>query len=172
MTKDVAYNELSAKAVEILSKGAFLTTAFDGKVNTMTIAWGSIGFAWQKPIFMAMVRPSRYTFDLIEKSNEFTVSIPFKDMRQALALCGSRSGRDIDKFAAAGLQAVPAQKLTTPRIANCGLHYECKVVFKQPMQPEQVTAAIANTCYPSGDYHTLYFGEIVASYVDETETAE
>lgn len=167
MSKDVTYNELSARALEILHKGAFLTTAGNNKVNTMTIGWGTIGIAWQKPVFMVMVRPSRYTYDLIEKSNEFTVSIPLKDLGKALGICGSKSGRDLDKFAAAGLKAVPAKKINTPVIADCGLHYECKIIYKQKMIPEQLAAGDQAACYPNGDYHTLYFGEIVASYIDE-----
>ncbi|CUH95431.1 hypothetical protein P22_1502 [Propionispora sp. 2/2-37] len=166
MSRDVTYNELSAKALEILRKGAFLTTAGNNKINTMTIGWGNIGIAWQKPVFMVMVRPSRYTYELIEKSNEFTVSIPFKDMGRALGICGSKSGRELDKFAAAGLKTVAAKKISTPVIADCGLHYECKVIYKQEMIPEQLAAADQSACYPSGDYHTLYFGEIVASYID------
>lgn len=86
MSKDVAYNEYAKETIEILSKGAFLTTTVDGVINTMTIAWGSLGFMWGKPIFTAMVRPSRFTYELLEKSGEFTVSIPFKDMSKALGI--------------------------------------------------------------------------------------
>jgi len=165
--KEVAYNEYADKAIDILSKGAFLTTANDGKANSMTIAWGTIGFMWGKPVFMAMVRHSRYTYQLLEKSGEFTVSIPFKDMKEALGVCGSKSGRDTDKFAAAGLKTEPAQKLATPVIANCGLTYECKVVYKQVMTDDNLDAANQQKWYAQGDYHTLYFGEIVASYTND-----
>lgn len=163
----VKYNEQAAKVIEVMSKGAFLTTAHGGKVNTMTIGWGSLGFAWGKPIFTVMVRPSRHTFQLIEASGEFTVSLPLKEgMQQALGICGSKSGRDIDKFSAAGLTAQPGKQIATPVIAGCGLHYECKIIYKQPMNPELLAPATATQCYSSGDYHTLYFGEIVATYTD------
>lgn len=165
--KEVAYNESADKAIEILSKGAFLTTAHDGKINSMTIAWGSLGFMWGKPVFIAMVRHSRYTYQLIEKSGEFTVSIPYKDMKAALGVCGSKSGRDTDKFAEAGLKTQQAQKLATPVIADCGLTYECKVVYKQAMTADNLDSANQQKWYASGDYHTLYFGEIVASYTND-----
>ncbi|MEG6585342.1 flavin reductase family protein [Dendrosporobacter sp. 1207_IL3150] len=167
MLKEVNYNQYADKAIEVLSKGAFLTTAADGEVNTMTIAWGSIGFIWAKPVFMVMVRPSRHTYNLIEKSGEFTVSIPLKDMQQALAICGTKSGRDMDKFAAAGLTTLAGQKLATPVIANCGLHFECKIVYKQAMTDENLDSEINAKKYSTGDYHTLYFGEIVATYIEE-----
>ena len=84
--KEIAYNEHADKALDILSKGAFLTTAHDGKVNTMTIGWGSLSYMWGKPVFVVMVRHSRYTYEIIEKSGEFTVSLTLKDMKKKLRL--------------------------------------------------------------------------------------
>lgn len=167
MSTEISYNEHAKEVTEILSKGAFLTTVVDGKVNTMTIAWGSIGFMWGKPVFMAMVRPSRYTHECIEKSQEFTISIPFNDMSAALGVAGSKSGRDLDKLAAANLKTIPGKKISTPVIANCGLHYECKIVYKQEMVQDQLAVDLDKKWYPTGNYHTLYFGEILATYLNE-----
>jgi len=167
MSKEVAYNDYAHEITEILSKGAFLTTSIDGTINTMTIAWGSVGFMWGKPVFMAMVRPSRFTYERIEKSKEFTVSIPFKDMSKALGICGSKSGRDTDKFTAANLTTVPGKKIATPVIADCGLHYECKVVYTQEMKDEALAKDLQEKWYENGNYHTLFFGEILTTYVDE-----
>lgn len=168
MSKEVAFNEYSAKTLELLGKGAFLTTAHGGKTNTMTIGWGSVGVTWMKPIFTVLVRQSRYTKDLIEKSGEFTVTIPFGgDMKEALGLCGTKSGRDLDKIQAAGLATKPGKKIATPVIDAKGLHYECKIVYKQTMIPEALDSNYQASMYPKGDYHTIYFGEIVATYLDE-----
>ena len=167
MSKEVTYNDYAKEITEILSKGAFLTTEVNGVINTMTIAWGSIGFMWGRPVFMAMIRPSRYTYQLIEKSGEFTVSIPFKDMSKALGICGSKSGRDTDKITAANLTTVPGKKISTPVIGDCGLHYECKVVYKQQMSAEHLATDLQKKWYADGNYSTLFFGEILATYVDE-----
>ncbi|KYZ76211.1 flavin reductase [Anaerosporomusa subterranea] len=167
MKKFIAYNEQADRGLDILSRGAFLTSAHNGKTNVMTIAWGSFSFAWKKPVFMAMVRPSRFSHDLIEASGEFTVSIPFSDMKQAIAICGSRSGRDTDKIAAADLKMLPSEKINTPVINTPGLHYECKIICRQQMTPEDTAELVKSECYASGDFHTLYFGEIVSSYVIE-----
>jgi flavin reductase (DIM6/NTAB) family NADH-FMN oxidoreductase RutF len=167
VSKDVKYNEYAAKAIEDISKGAFLTTAHGGKTNTMTIGWGSIGFIWNKPIFTVLVRPSRFTHGLIEPSGEFTVSFPFEDMKEALSLCGTKSGRDLDKIKAAGLALKPGQKVATPVIGCKGLHYECKVVYKQNMDPAALDGDYKGRCYPNGDYHTVYYGEILACYITE-----
>ena len=159
------WNAHTEQALEIIPKGAFLTVQHEEKRNTMTIGWGSFGFAWGKPIFTVMVRPSRYTYDLIEKSGEFTVSLPTTEaMKQALVLCGTKSGRDINKFDAAGITTIPGQNISTPIINCTGIHYECKIVYKQPMSPDSLDAKLQSACYPASDYHTLYYGEILAVY--------
>ena len=164
--KEISFEEYAPQVLQALPKGAFLTVRNAGRDNTMTIGWGSIGVIWNKPIFTVLVRPSRFTFGLLEASGEFTVSVPRTDMAKALALCGSKSGRDIDKFAVAGLQKLPGLKIATPVIAGAGLHYECKVVFKQPMNPALLDTVISAASYPSGDYHTLYFGLIQATWIE------
>lgn len=157
---------VSDQIVEVLKKGAFLTTKSADTVNTMTIAWGSIGFIWGKPIFMTMVRKSRFTWSIIEKSHEFAVSVPTHDMHVALGICGTKSGRDTDKFTAASLTAQKGQKIDTPVIAGAGLHLECKIIYQQNMLPKNLSADAADKWYSDNDWHTLYFGEILAAYED------
>jgi len=167
MIKEVIYSDYATKAVEILSKGAFLNTTAAGKDNTMTIAWGSIGFMWGKPVLTIMVRKSRHSFELIEKNPEFTVSIPVNEMKAALGICGSKSGRDTDKFTVAGLEKLAGQKVSTPAIKGAGLHFECKVVYKQVMSTANLDQTLADKWYSDNDWHTLYYGEIVSTYIEE-----
>lgn len=162
------YNEYSKEALEQLKKGAFLTVKDNNRVNTMTIGWGNIGFIWGKPIFMVLVRYSRYTYNLIDKSKEFTISIPInKDLRKELAYCGTHSGRDVDKFKECNLTILDGQKISTPIIGECELHYECKVVYQQTMEPGTLDNDIRNKNYSDNDYHVMYFGEILDSYILE-----
>lgn len=151
------------RVVEQLSgKGVFLNTKYGDTANTMTIGWGAIGRIWSKPIFTVAVRYSRYTYQLIDKSGEFTVSIPLTDsLDKALAFCGSRSGRDVDKFRECGLTAVSGIKVASPYIGECELHYECKVVYKQAMDPGLILSEGVGKCYPKPDYHVIYYGEIL-----------
>ena len=149
--------------------GAFLTVKHEERLNTMTIGWGTIGFIWGKLIIMVAVRPSRYTFDILEQSLEFTVSIPFDtSFKDALELCGTKSGRDMDKFEAAGLKPTIAQKIATPVISGAAWHYECNVVYRTEMTDAGILAApIRERLYTmnSGGLHELYFGEILAGYL-------
>lgn len=163
----VNFMEHLERGMECLrTKGAFLTVKSGDKVNTMTIGWGSVGYEWNRPIFTVLVRESRYTSELIEKSDNFTVSIPLsRDLKGALAVCGSKSGRDIDKFVECNLTLEKSKKVDTPIIGECELHYECKIVYKQEMNPELLSKDIIESAYKTGDYHTLYYGEIVATYI-------
>ncbi|WP_371365428.1 hypothetical protein SRRS_02110 [Sporomusa rhizae] len=167
MTTTLTYEQFSAHAAALIPKNAFMTTAHGGKTNTMTIGWGGVGIMWGKPVFTAMVRQSRFTKELVEKSGEFTITLPLTEMKEALALCGSKSGRDMDKIAAANLTVIAGQAIATPVINAPGLHLECKVVFKQTMTEENLATEHQTKWYANGDYHTFYFGEIVAAYKTE-----
>lgn len=153
--------------LKVLSKGAFLTTAANGKQNTMTIGWGALGNIWSRPVFTVMVRQSRYTHELIEAHNEFTVSFPLTAaFSKALGLCGTKSGRDVDKFAAAELIAAPGQTVKVPVIKGAGLHLECRLVEKRELTPENFDKVLAEKFYADNDWHTYYTGEITAAYLD------
>lgn len=148
------------------SQGAFLTVKDGERINTMTIGWGNVGYIWNRPIFTVMVRKSRYTIDFLENANNFTVSIPLnKNMKNALMVCGSKSGRDINKFKECNLTLVKSKKVETPIIGDCELFYECKIVYKQEMNPKLLSEDIVKSSYEKGDYHTLYYGEIVETYI-------
>lgn len=147
------------------TEGAFLTVKNGDKTNTMTISWGNVGFEWGRPIFTVLVRKSRYTHEFIEQNGEFTVSIPFdKKMKKALAICGTKSGRDIDKEKDGNVKFVDGKSVTVPIVNDCNLYYECKVVYKQDMNPELLDKEIKKGSYAEGDYHTFYYGEIVNTY--------
>jgi len=154
---------LSQKILEQLPKGAFLTVNDGERINVMTIGWGNIGFVWGKPVFTALVRYSRYTYELLEKSGEFAVCIPAKDsLKQELAICGSKSGRDLDKFKACGFTTVKGQVISAPLIKECPLHLECKVIYKKGMDENFLDPKVKEASYPKGDLHVIYYGEIVS----------
>ncbi len=166
MLKDVPYNQFMQDVNKQLTSGGVFLTTLGEKVNTMVIGWGGITVFWGKPIFIVPVRKSRFTHRQLEESGEFTVSIPLnQDLKSALAFCGSKSGKDYDKFQECEITPIPAKILNTPIIGECALHYECKVVYKQDLIPENLNKGINEKWYP--DYHTLYFGEILACYTKE-----
>lgn len=163
--KKIPYNKYLKVALEQIPKGAFLTTEKDGKVNTMTIGWGTCGVMWGRPVFVVGVRPSRYTYQMIDNDMEFTISIPLNQkLKKKLAFCGTKSGRDVDKFKEIGLTAVKAKEVSVPIIQECELHYECKVVAKHQLISDLMDDTIVDRHYPEGDFHMIFYGEIKACY--------
>ena len=162
--KDLNYMTIAEDAIKRIKKGAFLTVKTGNKLNTMTIGWATFGVIWQKPIMMVAVRSSRHTFGIIEAAGDFTVTVPKGNMDKAIALCGSKSGRAMDKFKAAGLETSKGMKVSSPIIKTPGYHYECKIVYKTAMNPAYLDKEYDRSLYPQKDYHTLYFGEIMACY--------
>ena len=161
--KDLDYMTIAEDAIKKIKKGAFLTVKAGNALNTMTIGWATFGFIWQKPIMMVAVRSSRHTFGIIEAAGDFTVTVPTGDMDKEIALCGSKSGRALDKFKA-GLETSKGMKVVSPIIKTPGYHYECKIVYKTAMNPAYLDKNYDTSLYPLKDYHTLYFGEIMACY--------
>ena len=90
--------------MDIIKKGAFLTVKAGSELNTMTIGWATTGHIWRKNVFMIAVRESRHTFGLIERADNFTVSVPTLDYKKEVLFCGTKSGRDVDKFKAGDLK--------------------------------------------------------------------
>ena len=171
---DIAYTDHFEAVARVLTERGLLLVATDGdgRPNAMTIGWGSVGSIWGMPIWTVLVRPSRYTYGLIEQTGEFTVNVPGADLAQACAVCGSRSGRDMDKFVECGLTAERGRDIATAVIAECPISYECVVVHKHDLAPTALAPAIASSAYQSGDYHRVYYGRIVAAYADTKAAAQ
>ncbi len=149
-----------------LGQGIFLTVRNGDKVNTMTVGWSTVGIMWYKPVLMVPVRFSRYTYEMLQNADEFTISVPLDNsMKEALAFSGTKSGRDIDKFKALGLTKKTAKNIETPIIGECHLHYECKIVHRQAIEPGLLDPAIQSKAYPNHNYHVMFYGEILSEYI-------
>ncbi len=162
--KDVDYMGVAEDSMAKIREGAFLTVKSGNALNTMTIGWATFGVVWRKPIMMVAVRLSRHTFGIIEAAKDFTVTVPAGDMRKETALCGSESGRTVDKFKACNLETAAGRHVASPIIKTRGRHYECRIVYKSAMDPAHLDGDFDASLYPRKDYHTLYFGEILACY--------
>ncbi len=162
----IKFSDHQNEVMEGIKVGAFLTVKNEDKLNTMTIGWGNVGVVWGLPIFTVLVRHSRYTHKLIENTDQFTVSVPFaKKMKRETDYCGTKSGRDVNKFKELDLDLIDGIKLDTPFIKGNDVHYECEIVYKQDMKPELlINDEIKEKYYPEGDYHTIYYGKILGAY--------
>lgn len=148
--------------------GILLTTKAEDKVNSMTIGWGTLGIDWSRPVFIAYVRESRYTHELLEKNGEFTVNIPMGEVdKKILAVCGTKSGRDMDKIAQLGLHLEESEHIGVPGIRELPLTLECKVIYKEEQDLSRIPGDIISRYYPQGDHHHVYYGQILGAYIIE-----
>ena len=105
--KKLEVKDLKENFFEAIGKEWMLVTAgTKEKFNTMTASWGGIGWLWNKPVAFVFVRPERYTYEFIEKSDYLTLSFLGEANKKIHAVCGSKSGRDTDKVKATGLKPV------------------------------------------------------------------
>ena len=174
MKKQVDAFDYAGLICKAMKKGVLLTTKAGDTVNTMTIGWGKIGIEWNRPVFIAYVRETRYTKQLLEAAGEFTVNIPVGDAdSRILGYCGTKSGRDTDKIADLSLTLVDSDNVQVPGIRELPLTLECKVIYKQKQDLVQLPESITDRFYPVvnedgfRDYHIAYYGEIVNAYLIE-----
>lgn len=173
MKRNVNVWDYAGQIMENIGKGILLTTAANEEVNTMIIGWGQIGVVWSKPVFQVLVRESRHTKSLLDKNGEFTVNIPLGQIdKNIVAVCGTKSGRDLDKIKALDLTLEPGETVSVPGIKELPLTLECKVVYTQVQDPNAIdegcfTRFYAKGTHNEGDYHTVYYGEITGAYIIE-----
>ena len=136
--------------------------------NPMTIGWGMFGIMWGRPSVMVMVRPTRFTWQLITNTPDFTVNWMPNDWTDALRICGSQSGRNTNKFNTTGMTPVHGLYAESPIIDEAALSLECRLLYQHDLDPQKFIDPTTLKFYPGADYHGLFFGEIIAaSGVDE-----
>ena len=164
MFEKIQINDLCFKPFELIGSDWMLITSGDeSKHNTMTASWGGIGILWNNPVATTYIRPSRYTKEFIDQSGYLTMSFFDDEFKPALQLCGTKSGRDIDKDEQTGL---------TPKKFGNSIAYEqaklvlvCKVQYVQRLNPDCfLDKKIIDSSYPNKDYHFMYISKILEAY--------
>jgi len=161
---EVLYTDQLDQTLHRLAHGGLLlaSTRSDGRSNVMTIGWASVGVIWGSPVMVVLVRPSRYTYTFIKESGVFTVNVPTPEMSRYVALCGTQSGRDVDKLAQVATSM--GQEVSCVTLDECPIVYECKVVHWNDVQPDALLPSIDAKAYAQGDYHRLYYGQIMGAF--------
>ena len=151
--------EIPGNPFRLIGKDWMLITAGDATAaNTMTASWGGLGVLWNKPVSFAFVRPTRYTYEFLEKEEYYTLSFFGEEARQSLKLCGTVSGRDGDKIAQAGLTLRHDQE--APFFDEARLVRVCRKIAIQDMDPSGFLDSAIHGHY-NGDHHRIYTGEII-----------
>lgn len=157
--KEISIKSLKENPIKLIDDDWGLVCACDGgEWNGMTVSWGGVGELWSKEVVMTFIRPQRYTKQLMDKSGYFTLSFFDADKKDALKICGSKSGRDCDKMKLAGLTPVYDGEAVYPEEAR--LVIICRKIAVQKMDSAGFIDRSIEENYPSGDYHYVYVGEI------------
>lgn len=155
--------DLSFRPFEQIGKEWMLITAGDQKkFNTMTASWGGVGVLWNKNVATVYIRPQRYTKEFIDAGDTFSLTFFGEGYREALTLCGRKSGRDCNKVEEAGL--TPVFDYAAPTFQEGKLVFICKKLYAQEMTPDCFLFDEIENNYPNKDYHTMYIGEILEVY--------
>ncbi len=140
-----------AQALRLINAGGvvLVTSRYKDRENVMSASWNT-PLSFSPPLVGIAIHPARFTHDLIKKSEQFALNIPTVSLLKAVEICGTYSGRDVDKFAKANLTPVDALEIDVPLIEECIGHIEC----------------VLTDAFTTGD-HTFFVGQVVAASVAE-----
>ena len=154
-----------AELHDSLSPGILLASiGRDGERNLMTIGWGLAGILFGKPVYMVAVRRSRHTYKLLNDTGVFTINVPGEGMDNVIDFCGTKSGRDYDKFEELNLTDKRGKSVEAPIVQECMIHLECRVVATTDVTEVGTSKEVLDSVYPAGNFHRLYYGEILKAY--------
>ena len=153
-------HHLWAEQWMLLTSGDFTA----GKFNTMAVGWGSFGTMWSKPFAQVVVRPNRYTHDFMMKHDTFTLCAFPEKHRKSVQLLGSKSGRNGDKIAESGLVPIVSTKIAAPGFKEAELILECRQIYRATVDPRGFLDTDIDKNYPQKDYHSIFYGEILAAF--------
>ena len=120
-----------------------------GRANIITVAWAGT-VCTNPPMVSISVRPSRYSYEIIETTGEFVINLTNEKLVRACDYCGVVSGRDVDKFKKTGLTPMAVEHVNAPAIAESPVNIACRVVESRPLGS-----------------HTMFLAEVLGVTVDE-----
>jgi flavin reductase (DIM6/NTAB) family NADH-FMN oxidoreductase RutF len=117
-----------SKVYQLLEPGpvVLLTTSREGRANVMAMSWHMM-VEFEPPLVACVVSGANYSFTALRATGECVIAIPALKLAPKVAEVGNCSGRDVDKFAAIGLTALPAKTVAPPLVAECFANLECRV---------------------------------------------
>lgn len=162
--KEIKVTEIEKNLVELIKNDWMLIGAGHTEFNMMTASWGMIGNLWNKPVINVYVRPTRFTYEFMENNDTFSCSFFNEEYRDALKLCGTQSGRDINKAEACGFETSFMEN--APLFKQAKLTLICKKISVYDINPSQFINSTIDSHYKN-DYHRVYTGEILKVLIND-----
>ncbi len=143
---------------------SLITAGNDSKFNMMTASWGGLGYLYNKPVAFCFINPARYTYQLMENGDYYTITFYTETYRDVLNYCGSNSGREGDKVKGSGLTPI-----TTPSgskaFSEAWMIIECKKMVSQQISHEGMADKSLKQNWEGKPTHKMYIGEIINVWV-------
>jgi len=167
MMKRIDVKDLKENVFSLIGDEWMLITAGTAACcNTMTASWGGLGILWGEPAATVYIRPQRYTKEFVDREHYFTLSFFDPEYKKELAVCGAKSGRELDKVKECGF-TVACGEGGAPYFEQARLVLVCQKVYAQDMDANAMPEVVKEKWYPNRDYHTMYLGRIVEAYTKE-----
>lgn len=146
---------------KLIDKDWMLITAGNiDRYNMMTASWGGFGILWEMEVCFCFIRPTRYTYNFMEKESYFTICFFDEEYRDILNFCGTKSGKDINKMSYEKLTA-RSGSMDNVYFTEARMIIECRKIYFQDIDPGNFLDPGIEKNYPLKDYHRLYIGEII-----------
>ncbi len=167
MFKEIKITDIKENAVDLLkNQWALVTAGNKESLNTMTVSWGALGELWGLDMVTAYIRPQRYTKEFLDREDYFTLSVYPEELKSIHGVCGSKSGRDVDKVKECNLTPDFSEK--APFFDEAKLVIVCKKVAVGKFEPEQfIDKEVMESNYPSNDFHYIYYGAVEKVLIKE-----
>lgn len=160
----IDYTQLELNPFSMIGSESFLLTAGTmNDWNTMTAGWGGLGYIWEEPAAFVFVRESRFTYSFIDRHDRFTLSFFPPEMKDALAFCGTHSGRDTNKAKEAGLTPISLDGAVS--FAEANLVFSCRKASKTVIEESSMIDSSILKLYPQRDWHSMFIGFIDGVYI-------
>lgn len=117
--------------------------------NIATIAWTGI-INSEPMIVYVSIRPSRFSNKIIKESKEFVINLPNEKLVKIADYCGTKSGRDVNKFEKCDLTKRQGLRIKSPYIEECPINLECKVIDIKEFKS-----------------HDMFIAEVVSTHCDK-----
>ncbi len=166
--KKIDPKNLNENATRLIGDDWMLVSAgTKDHMNMMTASWGGLGNLWNKPVAFIFIRPQRYTFQFLEKNDRFVITFFPQQYKEALVVCGSVSGKDVNKVEKSGLTPLFTEN-GSPAFSEARIIIECKKIYADFIDEKSfIDASLVPSVYPEKDFHKMYIGEILNCWVKE-----
>lgn len=140
------------------NKWALVCAGNKDSFNAMAISWGGLGTLWERPAATVYVKPIRYTWEFLQKYDWFTVIFLPEELKKAVGIMGTKSGRDCDKVRLAGLNPVFLENGVT--FAEAETTLVCRKMYSQDLKRDTMPADVVADYYATEEPHTMFVGEV------------